>query len=185
MRSARPAGRGFFPLDEELELLPGKLTPREHERLVRLSGWLAFERAAELVEEFLGIAVDKSMAQRYTETAGAIYVQMQEEEVVRLEQEMPKAAAGAEKMQISADGAMVPLLHGVWAEVRTLVIGEVEASQAEQGEGEVHVGQSHLICLQNCQILGKEHNLEQFLLKLIQFFNFSALKPSNLLRLSV
>jgi hypothetical protein len=74
MRSARPAGRGFFPLDEELELLPGKLTPREHERLVRLSGWLAFERAAELVEEFLGIAVDKSMAQRYTETAGAIYI---------------------------------------------------------------------------------------------------------------
>jgi len=63
-------GRGFFPLDEQLEMLPGKLTPREHERLVRLSGWLAFERAAELLEEFLGIAIDKSMAQRYTETAG-------------------------------------------------------------------------------------------------------------------
>ena len=121
-----------------MALLPGKLTPREHERLVRLSGWLAFERAAELVEEFLGIVVDKSMAQRYTETAGAVYVQIQEEEAVRLEQEMPEAAAGAEKMQISADGAMVPLLHGIWAEVRTLVIGEVEASKGEQGAGEVH-----------------------------------------------
>jgi len=121
-----------------LELLPGKLTPREHERLVRLSGWLAFERAAELVEEFLGIVIDKSMAQRYTETAGALYVQIQEEEVIRLEREMPEAAAGAEKMQISADGAMVPLLHGVWAEVRTLVIGEVEASNGEQGEQEIH-----------------------------------------------
>jgi hypothetical protein len=130
--------RGFFPLDEELELLPGKLTPREHERLVRLSGWLAFERAAELLEEFLGIAVDKSMAQRYTETAGAVYVQMQEEEVAQLEREMPEAAAGAEKMQISADGAMVPLRHGIWAEVRTLVIGEVEVGKGEQGEGEVH-----------------------------------------------
>ena len=105
---------------------------------MRLSGWLAFERAAELVEEFLGIAVDKSMAQRYTETAGAVYVQIQEEEVVRLEQEMPEATVGAEKMQISADGAMVPLLHGIWAEVRTLVIGEVEASKGEQGEGEIH-----------------------------------------------
>lgn len=121
-----------------MELLPGKLTPREHERLVRLAGWLAFERAAELLEEFLGIAIDKSMVQRYTETAGAIYVQIQEEEVVRLEQELPEAAAGVEKMQISADGAMVPLLHGVWAEVRTLVIGEVEASKGKQGEGEVH-----------------------------------------------
>jgi hypothetical protein len=51
---------------------------------------------------------------------------------------MPEAAAGAEKMQISADGAMVPLRHGVWAEVRTLVIGEVEARKGEQGEGEIH-----------------------------------------------
>lgn len=41
-------------------------------------------------------------------------------------------------MQISADGAMVPLRHGIWAEVRTLVIGEVEASKGEQGEQEVH-----------------------------------------------
>jgi hypothetical protein len=101
--------------------------------LVRLSGWLAFERAAELLEEFLGIAIDKSMAQRYTETAGAVYVQVQEEEVIQLEREMPEAVVGVEKMQISADGAMVPLLHGVWAEVRTLVIGEVEASKGEQG----------------------------------------------------
>jgi hypothetical protein len=94
MRFVQLAGRGFFPLDEELELLPGKLTPREHERLVRLSGWLAFERAAELLEEFLGIAVDKSMAQRCTETAGALYVKMQEEEVIQLEREMPEAAVG-------------------------------------------------------------------------------------------
>lgn len=118
--------------------MPGKLTPREHERLVHLSGWLAFERAAELLEEFLGIAIDKSMVQRYTETAGAIYVQTQEEEVIRLEREMPEAAVETEKMQVSADGAMVPLLHGVWAEVRTLVIGEVKVSKGEQSEGEVH-----------------------------------------------
>lgn len=138
MRSVQLAGRGFFPLDEELALLPGKLTPREHERLVRLSGWVSFEHAVELLADFLGIEVSKVVAQDYTETAGAIYVQMQEEEVVRLEQETPEAAAGAEKMQISADGAMVPLRHGVWAEVRTLVIGEVEASKGEQGEQEIH-----------------------------------------------
>jgi hypothetical protein len=105
---------------------------------VRLSGWVPFERAAELLEEFLGIAISKGMAQAYTEAAGAVYVQMQEEEMARLEREMPEAAEGAEKMQISADGAMVPLLHGIWAEVRTLVIGEVEASQRQQGEQEIH-----------------------------------------------
>jgi hypothetical protein len=118
--------------------LPGKLTPREHERLVRLSGWVPFERAVELLDEFLGIAIDKSMAQYDTEAAGAVYVQMQEEEVARLERDMPEAASGAEQIQISADGAMVPLLHGVWAEVRTLVIGEEESSKREQGEQEIH-----------------------------------------------
>jgi len=118
--------------------LSGKLTPREHERLVRLSGWVSFEHAVELLADFLGIEVSKVVAQEYTETAGAVYVQMQEEEVVRLEQEMPEAAAGAEKVQISADGAMVPLRHGIWAEVRTLVIGEVEASKGERDEGEIH-----------------------------------------------
>jgi len=58
--------------------------------------------------------------------------------VIRLEREMPEIPTGAEKMQISADGAMVPLRHGIWAEVRTLVIGEVEATKQEQGEGEMH-----------------------------------------------
>jgi len=50
--------------------LPGKLTPREHERLVRLSGWVSFERAVELLADFLGIEVSKVVAQDYTETAG-------------------------------------------------------------------------------------------------------------------
>jgi hypothetical protein len=52
---------------------------------------------------------------------------------------MPVApAAGSEKMQISADGAMVPLLHGKWEEVRTLVIGEVQPGRLEKGEWVVH-----------------------------------------------
>ena len=44
----------FSPLDEELELLAGKLTPRGHEQLVRLSSYMSFEEAAELFEEFTG-----------------------------------------------------------------------------------------------------------------------------------
>ena len=132
-------GRGFFPLDEELQLLPGKLTPREHERLVRLAGWIpSFEKAVELFGDFLGIKVGKITSQRYTEAAGAAYEQIQNEEVAYLEKNMPPACGGAEKMQISVDGAMVPLRHGVWAEVRTLVIGEVQPAVEEKGERVVH-----------------------------------------------
>jgi hypothetical protein len=162
MQSVQLADRGFFPLDEELELLPGKLTPREHERLARLSGWVPFERAVELLDEFLGIAIDKSMAQHYTETAGAVYVQMQEEEVVRLEREMPKAAGGAEKMQISADGAMVPLLHGTWAEVRTLVIGEVASNKQEQGEPRPERGERREIHARNLSYFSRKVNAQEF-----------------------
>jgi hypothetical protein len=130
--------KGFFPLDEELAILPGKLTPREHECLVRLSGWMPFGRAVEILGDFLGIQVSQIVAQNCTETAGAMYVQMQEEEVAQLEGEMPEAARGADKIQISADGAMVPLLHGIWAEVRTLVVGEVQPAVEEKGEQVVH-----------------------------------------------
>jgi hypothetical protein len=131
-------GRGFFPLDRELELLPGSLTPRAHEHLVRLSSWMPFERAAEMMEDMQGVGVSKSVSQRYSEAAGAADEEMQKEEVERLEREQPPAPAGAEKLQVSADGAMVPLRHGQWAEVRTVVIGEVQPAVLERGDWVVH-----------------------------------------------
>jgi hypothetical protein len=63
---------------------------------------------------------------------------MQKEEVERLEREQPPAPAGAEKLQVSADGVMIPLRHGQWAEVRTVVIGEVQPAVQERGEWVVH-----------------------------------------------
>jgi hypothetical protein len=138
MGSVRNAGRGFFPLDEELQLLSGRLTPSGQEHLIRLSSWMPFERAAELMEGMQGIRVSPATSRRSSEAAGAAYEEMQTEEVERLEKDMPEAPKGGEKMQMSADGAMVPLLHGQWAEVRTLVIGEVQAAVQERGEWVVH-----------------------------------------------
>lgn len=124
----------FFPLDEELELLPGKLTPCGHERLVRLSSYVPFEKAAELFEEFMGIRVSKDVGQRYTEEAGGVYEEMQREEAEEIEKKHPRATAMPNRLQVSADGAMVPLLHGVWAEVKTLVIGDVQPAVLKNGE---------------------------------------------------
>lgn len=138
MENARSVERGFFPLDDELEILSGKLTPYGQERLVRLSGWVPFEKAVELFEEFTQIKVSRIVSQRGTEKAGAAYEELQQEEAQRLQTKSPRATAKPEKVQISADGAMVPLLHGVWAEVRTLVIGEVQPPVEEKGEQVVH-----------------------------------------------
>src|SRR6266852_3675844 len=40
MEAARPVGWAFFPLDEELGLLSGGLTPRGEELLARLASWM-------------------------------------------------------------------------------------------------------------------------------------------------
>ena len=85
MEYAPGVDRGFFPLDEELELLPGSLTPHGHECLVRLGSWMPFAQAAELLEDFLGIQVSRGISRRYTEAAGTVYVQLQTEEAERIE----------------------------------------------------------------------------------------------------
>jgi hypothetical protein len=128
----------FSPLDKELELQAGKLTPKGRERLVRLSGWMPFRQAAELFEEFTGIRLSKIVGQRGTEMAGRIYEEMQNAEAQELQEKKPRPRAKPKKVQISADGCMVPLLHGVWAEVRTVVVGEVQPPVKEKGEMVIH-----------------------------------------------
>src|SRR5437899_893714 len=87
---APPAGRGFFPLDEELGLLPGSLTPCLHEHLVRLGSWMEFDPAATLLGALTGAQVTEATARRHTEAAGAILAAWQEQEVARLERECPR-----------------------------------------------------------------------------------------------
>ena len=73
-------GRSFFPLDEELQLLPGKLTPFLQEQLVRLGIWIpSFERASSLLQALTGARVSEARVsearvRRRTEEAGAVYV---------------------------------------------------------------------------------------------------------------
>src|ERR1700694_3166094 len=125
MAPARPVGSAFFPLDEQLGLASGGLTPRGEETLVRLAAWMPFESARELLQDLVGIRVSKATARRVTLATGEAQLSVCEDEVERLTQEMPQAPVGAEKQAMSADGAFVPLVGGEWAEVKTLVIGTV------------------------------------------------------------
>ena len=133
-------GPGFSPLDEELGLLPGGLTPRLHEQLVRLGTWIpSFEKATRLLKDFSdGSVISEATARRNTENAGAAYASFQEQEVERLERELPPAPDGPDMLLLSTDGAMVPLVGGEWAEVKTLVIGEMEQRVQSNGETEAH-----------------------------------------------
>lgn len=138
MGSARRAGRAFSPLDDELALLPGALTPSLQEDLVRLGVWMPFGRAAQELGHFRRTVVSRPTAERLTEAAGAAYVAQQTAEVGRLEREAPVAPEGPAQLFLSVDGAMVPVVGGEWAEVKTLVIGEVQPPVVEDGELVVH-----------------------------------------------
>jgi hypothetical protein len=129
-----PAEQAFFPLDEELELLPGQLTPNLQEDLVHLGTWMPFGRAAKELEHFRGVDVSRPTAERLTEAAGSAYVARQTAEVERIEKELPASPTGPERQFLSVDGAMVPLVGGDWAEAKTLVLGEVQPSVEVKGE---------------------------------------------------
>jgi len=99
---------------------------------------MPFERAGEFMADLLGVHISEATVRRQTEKWGAAYVAIQEEEVERIEQELPPAPAGPDKLLLSVDGAMVPLVGGGWAEVKTLVLGVIEEPVWEGGEWVVH-----------------------------------------------
>ncbi len=124
--SVRPAGPAFFPLDEELALLPGRLTPRLQEALVRLSTHIpSFAKAAAELAWFTQAAVHADTARRLTEAAGATAVLLETAEAAHILQTHPVPPSAPERLVLSVDGAMIPLVHGQWTEVRTLAVGEV------------------------------------------------------------
>jgi hypothetical protein len=138
MRCVPGVRRGFFPLDEELQLLAGHLTPSLQEGLVRLGTWMPFLRAATELGFFMHVTVSEPSARRTTEAAGAAYVVVQTEAVEQIERSLPPPPAGPALQFLSVDGAMVPLVHREWAEVKTLALGVVAEPALEKGEWVVH-----------------------------------------------
>lgn len=138
MLPARSVGQGFFPLDEELALLPGALTPSLHETIVRLGARMPFGSVVQELTFLKHVTTTEATIRRQTETAGAAYVTRQTEEVERVERTLPAVPAGALRQLMCTDGAMVPLVHGAWAEVKTVALGAIQPPVIEKGETVVH-----------------------------------------------
>lgn len=128
--------RGFFPLDEELELLPGRLTPGLFDKLAQLGASLPFEQAARMFKGFTRVKVSEATTRRATQTVGATGVALQTAIVEAMEQHPEQAPAppSPDKLFLGVDGVMVPLVGGQWAEVKTLVIGAIQPPKQIKGE---------------------------------------------------
>jgi hypothetical protein len=150
MAPARPVGSAFFPLDEQLGLGSAGVTPRAEETLVRLSSWMPFESAQELLQDLLSVRVSKATARRATLASGQAGLAVCEGEEERLKQETPQAPGGADKQAMSGDGAFVHLVGGEWVEVKTLTIAEV----TRNAHGEV--------CLEHLSSFSRLADAERF-----------------------
>jgi len=123
---------GFFPLDKELQVPDGHLLPHAQEALVSLGSELPFGRAADHLERMLGVVTHASTARRHTLAAGQRVLEVQNQQAQPLAacpEEQPAA-----RMAMSSDGAMVPLVGGVWAEVKLVAIGAVERRRHKDEE---------------------------------------------------
>jgi hypothetical protein len=95
---------------------------------------MPFAKAAALLASFSQTRVSESTAQRQTESVGLAYQAVQLAEVEHIEQDWPEVAAGPDKLVLSVDGAFVPVVHGEWVEVKTLVVGEVGEATLVDGQ---------------------------------------------------
>jgi len=140
MEPAPRVGQGFSPLDEELAVLPGSLTPRQQEYLAHLALWMPFERAAQRLGRLVGVQVSEPTVRRLTERAGAVYEARQTAHSLHSPVDRLRKACG-NKQVFSTDGAYISLVGGQWAEVRTLAIGEVQEEPSVHGPTQVKTEQ--------------------------------------------
>lgn len=122
----------FSPLDEALGLSGSRSSRRVQGWLVRLGAELPFARAAFWLEALTGIALSAPTVRRQTEAVGASAVALSAAEVERLEREVPETPSRPDRLVLGADGAMIPLVRGEWAEVKRLSVGVPAAGRGDE-----------------------------------------------------
>ncbi|MCC6174485.1 MAG: ISKra4 family transposase [Chloroflexi bacterium] len=132
-----PVSGAFSPLDEELELGPEAFDPWLVESIVLLGTVAPFERVPLLMDRLLRVPVSVETARRLTERIGRTEEQREDAEAARVRATLPMPETGPAVQQLSLDGAMVPLVGGTWAEVKTLALGEVARATATDGREQI------------------------------------------------
>jgi hypothetical protein len=158
MSVARDVEAGFSPLDQELQVPDGHLLPHAQETLVSMSSELPFGRAVKHLERTLGVVVHASTARRQTLAVGQRVLEVQNTQAQPLSA-CPEEHA-AERMAMSSDGCMVPLVGGVWAEVKVVAIGAVERRKRKDEEQVVTTNLTYFARMANAATFADQASAE-------------------------
>ncbi|WP_110519227.1 hypothetical protein [Herpetosiphon llansteffanensis] len=71
-----------------------------------------------MLTTFTHVPISESTVQRLTETTGMAALAVAEAEAVLIQATWPAVSVRRDTAVVSVDGAMVPLVGGVWAEAR-------------------------------------------------------------------
>lgn len=148
----------FSPLDKELQVPDGHLLPHAHQTLVSMSSDLPFGRAVKQLERTLGVVVHASTARRQTLVVGQRMLEGQDQQAQPLSA-CPEEPA-AERMAMSSDGSMVPLVGGVWAEVKMVALGEVQRRRRKDEEEVVTTKLTYFARLANAATFADQASAE-------------------------
>ena len=127
------ADAAFSPLDEELELGTERFDPWVTESIALLGTVLPFGRVPLVLERLTRVPVRSETVRRVTEAIGRAQVGRETVEAERVRATLPLPTQGPAVQQLSLDGAMVPVVGGEWAEVKTLALGEVTTTTTADG----------------------------------------------------
>jgi hypothetical protein len=94
---------------------------------------MPFAQVARLLAACSHVTLSAPTVRRVTEAAGATLVTAETQAAATITATLPPAPAGPARALVSVDGAMVPLVGGQWAEVKTLVIGAVAQRATPDG----------------------------------------------------
>ncbi|HXR65324.1 MAG TPA: hypothetical protein VN729_05345 [Ktedonobacteraceae bacterium] len=98
---------------------------------MHLATWMPFAHAAHLLATLTGVQVSEATIRRHSEQAGNVCETLQNEPEQQSAGNEARPEDAPYRIVLSADGAFVSLVRGVWSEVRTLAIGEVTQTEGQ------------------------------------------------------
>jgi hypothetical protein len=102
---------------------------------VHLAIWMPFERATEMQAELTGVQTSEATARRRSYRVGEAALEVEKARANSPAPEVPEEIRKAKHI-VSPDGAMVPLLHGQWAEEKHGGGGTSGGRQARGGDSQ-------------------------------------------------